>query len=97
MAGATLTVTASGTAVPYNWNSPLGVEPGTLVANSYSGTVRNDSDNLPAQNVRVFGVRRQGGIIVDAAGSARSPTSRSARRPPTRLPSTTSAARPSGA
>ncbi len=68
--GATLTVTASGTAVPYNWNSPLGVEPGTLVANSYSGTVRNDSDNLPAQNVQVFGVRRQGGIIVDAAGSA---------------------------
>jgi hypothetical protein len=68
--GATLTVTATGTSVAYNWNGALGIEPGTLVADVYSGTVRNDSDNLPAQNVQVFAVRRQGGIPVDAAGSA---------------------------
>jgi S-layer homology domain len=70
VAGATLTVTASGTAVPYNWNGVLGIEPGSLTDDVYTGTVRNDADDIAAQNVRVFGVRRQGGIIVDAAGSA---------------------------
>jgi S-layer homology domain len=69
VAGATLTVTATGTAVPYNWNAVLGVEPGTLTDDTYTGTVRNDGDDVTAQNVQVFAVRRQGGIIVDAAGS----------------------------
>jgi hypothetical protein len=67
---ATLTLTATGTATSLDyWNGPLGIEPGSLTDDTYTGTVRNDSD-LPATNVRVFGVRRQGGIIVDAAGSA---------------------------
>ena len=63
----TLSVASTPTSVTHN--GPLDVDPGTLTVDTYVGTVHNDAD-IPAENVRVFAVRRQGGIIVDAAMSA---------------------------
>lgn len=75
---ASLTVSVSGTATSDDfWNAPLGIDPGTLTGDTYTGTVHNEGQNgisLLAENVRVFAVRRQGGIIVDAAGSTVIPT-----------------------
>jgi hypothetical protein len=69
VAGATLTVSASGTATLIWPNAPLGIDPGTISVDTYTGVVHNDSE-VTAENVRVFAVRRLGGIIVDAAASA---------------------------
>lgn len=66
---AVMTLSVVSTPTSLSHNGPLDVDAGTLTVDTYVGTVHNDAD-IPAENVRVFAVRRQGGIIVDAAMSA---------------------------
>jgi hypothetical protein len=69
--GATLMLSATGTDTFQTWVGQIGFEPGTLTDDTYTGTMRNEGTLLDVAiaEIQVFAVRRQGGIIVDAAGS----------------------------
>ncbi len=71
VADATLTLTATSVDALHSYAGQLGLEPGTLVGDTYTGTVRNEGTlvDFDVYNIRVFAVLRQDGIIVDAAGS----------------------------